>query len=95
MRDGLYVKRFMKRIQSDFVVDLIERTIDVATGTNAAELLTDGFCIKCLKEAGVQAVELLSMPIQIRCSMQAIRAAGYRAEQLSIAFPEARGHYQW
>ena len=130
MRDGLYVKRFMKRIQPDCVVNLIMRTIDAATGTNAAKLRADGFCFKCLIEAGVQVDEIFAMPIELDAvelrragfslrdllgarnrnnrrvhhppvtkytlfdsqlqsagfSAGEFRAAGYRAEQLSIRF---------
>ena len=65
----------MKRIQPDCVLNLTEWTNDAATGRNAAELLADGFCIKCLKEAGVQADEILAMPIEI--DAVELRRAGF------------------
>ena len=61
-------------------MNLIERTIAAATGTNAAELRADGFCFKCLKEAGVQADEILAMPIEL--DAVELRRAGFSLRDL-------------
>ena len=54
-----------------------------ARGSNAADLIADGFCLKCMKEAGVQADEILALPRDI--DPEALKAAGYNLNELLCA----------
>ena len=72
VRDGLYVRRIMKFILPDLVVQLIEQPV---VRTSAADLHASGVCFKCMREVGVQANEILALPIPVDAA--ALRRAGF------------------
>lgn len=80
VRDGLYVKRIMKFIAPDFVVQVIKQPV---VFTSAADLHAAGVCFKCMREVGVQANEILALPIPVDAA--ALRRAGFRLEALMRA----------
>ena len=77
VRDGLCVSRIMKFIKPDLVVQLIEQPVVL---TNAADLHASGVCFKCMREVGVQANEILALPIPVVAA--ALRRAGFSLEEL-------------
>ena len=77
VRDGLYVSRIMKFIEPDLVVQLIEQPVVL---TNVADLHASGVCFKCMREVGVQANEILALPIPVDAA--ALRRAGFSLEAL-------------
>ena len=72
VRDGLYVSRIMKFIEPDLVLQLIEQPVVL---TNVADLHASGVCFKCMREVGVQANEILALPIPVDAA--ALRRAGF------------------
>ena len=48
--------------------------------TSAADLHADGVCFKCMKEVGVQADEILALPIPVDAA--ALRHAGFTLQEL-------------
>ena len=78
VRDGLYVRRIMKFILPDLVVQLIEQPV---VRTSAADLHASGVCFKCMREVGVQANEILALP-NIAVDAAALRRAGFSLEAL-------------
>ena len=77
VRDGLYVRRIMKFILPDLVVQLIEQPV---VRTSAAELHASGVCFKCMCEVGVQANEILALPIPVDAAE--LRRAGFSLDAL-------------
>ena len=77
VRDGLYVRRIMKFIEPDLVLQLIEQPVVL---TNVADLHASGVCFKCMREVGVQANEILALPIPVDAA--ALRRAGFSLEAL-------------
>ena len=78
VRNGLCVRRILKFIEPDFILQLIDQPV---VRHNAADLLASGVCLKCMKEVGVQAQELLSFPHSIS-NAAALRVAGFSFEDL-------------
>ena len=78
VRNGLRVRRIMKFIEPDFIVQLIEQPV---VRTNAAVLLASGVCLKCMKEVGVQAQEIIALQ-QWHTNAVALRVAGFSFEDL-------------
>ena len=64
------------------IVYAIRRSIH-ANGSNAADLIARGFCLKCMKEAGVRADEILALPRDIDAGV--LKAAGYSLNELLCA----------
>ena len=58
VRNGLRVRRIMKFIEPDFILQLIEQHVVFA---DAADLLASGVCFKCMKEVGMQAHEIIAL----------------------------------
>ena len=56
VRDGFYVKRILKFIEPAFVLQLVEQPI---VRTDFKDLLASGVCLKCMREVGVEAHEIL------------------------------------
>ena len=77
VRDGFYVRRIMKFIEPDLVLQLIEQPVVL---TNVADLHASGVCFKCMREVGVQANEILALPIPVDAA--ALRRAGFSLEAL-------------
>ena len=77
VRDGLYVRRIMKFILPDLVVQLIGQPV---VRTSAADLHASGVCFKCMREVGVQANEILALPIPKDAA--ALRRAGFSLREL-------------
>ena len=75
--DGLYVRWIMKFIEPDLVLQLIEQPVVL---TNVADLHASGVCFKCMREVGVQANEILALPIPVDAA--ALRRAGFSLEAL-------------
>ena len=60
----------------------IQRSVH-ASGSNAAALIADGFCFKCMKDAGVKADENLALPKDVDAG--ALRAAEYSLKDVASA----------
>ena len=86
VREGLLVKRWIKRVvkESKRVV-IVVSSID-STGTNLVELRKKGHCMKCLKEAGVKAYEILRCK-QVVVNPRVLREAGYSVDDIVNCFP--------
>lgn len=92
LRVGTPMKKIRKWIQPDCILYLSEKII-CATGTNATDLYADGFCLKCMRLAGVQAVEILAEPGAVNAV--ALRDAGFSLDVLVRArerLPRLRTH---
>ena len=88
VRNDLRVSRIMKIIEPDLILQLIEQPV---VRTNAADLLASGVCLKCMKEVGVQAQEII-VGLQAQSSLVrghnnavALRVAGFSLEDLVLA----------
>ena len=57
MRNGLKLKRYIRKIAPTNIVTLILQTIDV-TATSIAQLFQAQVCFKCMKEAGASAEDI-------------------------------------
>ena len=76
------IDRIQKWMQPSGFMYAIQRNMH-ASGFNAAGLIADGFCFKCMKQAGVQADEILALPRDIDAG--ALKAAGYSMNELLSA----------
>ena len=76
------IDRIQKWMQPSGFMYAIQRNMH-ASGFNAAGLIADGFCFKCMKQAGVQADEILALPRDIDAG--ALKAAGYSLNELLYA----------
>ncbi len=78
VRDGLHVRRIMRFIEPDLVVQLIEQPVVL---TSAADLFASGVCFKCMREVGVQVHEILALP-RLTMDAAALRRAGFSLEAI-------------
>ena len=83
MRDGLKVKRMVKYIKSEYVLKLIECAIPTTT---AADLHERGICLRCMKEAGIGAKEIITCD-EIQATALQLRGAGFSLADLVHCFP--------
>ena len=83
MRDGLKVKRMVKSIKSEYVLKLIECAIPTTT---AADLHERGICLRCMKEAGIGAKEIITCD-EIQATALQLRGAGFSLADLVHCFP--------
>ena len=67
----------MKFIEPGFMVQLIEQPV---VRTSVADLHASGICFKCMCEVGVQANEILALPIPKDAA--ALRRAGFSLREL-------------
>ena len=67
------VARILKWMQPSNVMYAYQRRMH-ASGSNAANLIADGFCFRCMKLSGVQADEILALPRDIDAG--ALKAVG-------------------
>ena len=74
IRVGTPMAKIQNWMQPHNIMYAVRRSMH-ASGSNAADLIADGFCFKCMKEAGVQADEILALPRDIDAG--ALKAAGY------------------
>ena len=77
---GLRVSRIMKFIEPDFILLLIEQPV---VRTNAADLFASEVCLKCMKEVGVQAEEILALQVSHNNDV-ALRIAGFSLEDIAL-----------
>ena len=82
VRVGTPMARILKWMQPRNIMYAIRRSMH-ASGSNAADLIADGFCLRCMKEAGVQAYEILALPRDFDAG--ALKAAGYSLKELLCA----------
>ena len=73
------VARILELMQPNNVIYACQRRM-LASGSNAADLIADGFCFRCMKLSGVQADEILALPRDI--DVRALKAAGYSLTEL-------------
>ena len=79
------VWQIMKFIEPDFVLQFIEQPIVL---TNAADLHASGVCFKCMREVGVQAHQILGLPMAFvlfptnTAVASAMREAGFSLVEL-------------
>ena len=73
VRNGLRVRRIMKFIEPDFILQFIQLPI---VSTDAADLLASGVCFKCMKEVGVQAHEIIALHVSHNNAVY-LRLAGF------------------
>ena len=76
------IARIQNWMQPSGFMYAIQRNM-LANGFNAADLIADGFCFKCMKQAGVKADEILALPRDIDAG--ALKAAGYSMNELLSA----------
>jgi hypothetical protein len=91
LKDGLYVKRILRFIEPDLVLQLIEQPVVL---TCAADLFASGVCFKCMREVGVQVHEIFALP-RLTMDVAALRRAGFSLEDMVRAraqLPLAGGH---
>ena len=88
VRDGLCVKRIRRFIEPHHILTFIEEALVLTT---VADLHARGVCFQCMKELGVQATEILALPIPV--DVAALRAAGFSLEDLLRARKVAGLHY--
>ena len=80
VRDGLCVRRIPRTLQQSGRLPVLTLVQQEVVLTTAAEMHARGVCFQCMKEAGVQASDILGLPIPV--DVVALRTAGFSLADL-------------